>query len=67
MLDGIAHLWQNSPQWFCLACRHLLEKGVIRPVSAVRYFFREDNNNAIAVSPFLWEVRLSLLGLSPNL
>lgn len=56
MLDGVAQLWEHSPQWFCLVCKHLLEMGVLSPISAVHYFFREDNNNAIALSPFLWEV-----------
>lgn len=56
MLDGTAQLWQNSSQWFCLVCRHLLEIGVLRPTTLVHYFFRDDNNNAIALSPFLWEV-----------
>lgn len=58
MLDGVAQLWEHSPQWFCLVCKKLLEIGVLSPISAVRYFFREDNNNAIALSPFLWEVSL---------
>lgn len=57
MLDGAAQLWEHSPQWFCLVCKHLLEIGVLSPTSAVHYFFREDNNNAVALSPFLWEVR----------
>lgn len=56
MIDGTAQLWQNSSQWFCLVCRHLLESGVVEPATFVDYFFRDDNNNAIAVSPFLWEV-----------
>lgn len=56
MLDGTAQLWQNSSQWFCLVCRYLLEIGVILPTTVIHYFFRDDNNNAIAVSPFLWEV-----------
>lgn len=58
MLDGIAQLWQNSPQWFCLVCRHLLEMNVLIPSATIHYFFREDNNNDISVSPFLWEVGL---------
>lgn len=57
MLDGVAQLWEHSPQWFCLVCKHLLEIGVLSPKSVVYYVFREDNNNAIALSPFLWEVR----------
>lgn len=57
MLDGVAQLWEHSPQWFCLVCQHLLQIGVLSPTSAVHYFFREDNSNAIALSPFLWEVR----------
>lgn len=56
MLDGVAQLWEHSPQWFCLVCKHLLEIGVLSPKSVVYYVFREDNNNAIALSPFLWEV-----------
>ena len=57
MLDGVAQLWETSPQWFCLVCKHLLEIGVLSPTSVVHYVFREDNNNAIALSPFLWEVQ----------
>lgn len=57
MLDGVAQLWEHSPQWFCLVCKYLLEIGVLSPTSVVHYVFREDNNNAIALSPFLWEVR----------
>ena len=56
MLDGVAQLWEHSPQLFCLVCKHLLEIGVLSPISTVKYFLREDNNNAIALSPFLWEV-----------
>lgn len=59
MLDGTAQLWQNSSQWFCLVCRHLLEMGVLTPAAVLHYFFRDDNNNAIALSPFLWEVRVN--------
>ena len=56
ILDGVAQLWEHSPQWFCLVCKHLLEIGVLSPTSVVYYVFREDNSNAIALSPFLWEV-----------
>ncbi|CAM9524584.1 unnamed protein product, partial [Laminaria digitata] len=56
MLDGVAQLWEHSPQWFCLVCKYLLEIGVLSPTSVVHYVFRDDNNNAIALSPFLWEV-----------
>lgn len=58
ILDGVAQLWEHSPQWFCLVCKCLLEIGVLSPTSVVYYVFREDNNNAIALSPFLWEVRI---------
>ena len=58
ILDGVAQLWEHSPQWFCLVCKHLLEIGVLTPATVVYYVFREDNSNAIALSPFLWEVRL---------
>lgn len=68
MLDGVAQLWEHSPQWFCLVCQHLLQIGVLSPTSAVHYFFREDNNNAIALSPFLWEVRrIKSFWAKPNL
>lgn len=60
ILDGVAQLWEHSPQWFCLVCKHLLEIGVLSPTTVVYYVFREDNSNAIALSPFLWEVRILL-------
>ena len=58
ILDGVAQLWEHSPQWFCLVCKHLLEIGVLSPSTVVYYVFREDNSNAIALSPFLWEVSI---------
>ncbi|CAM9346671.1 unnamed protein product, partial [Hapterophycus canaliculatus] len=42
ILDGVAQLWEHSPQWFCLVCKRLLEIGVLSPTSVVYYVFRED-------------------------
>ncbi|CAM9903195.1 unnamed protein product, partial [Ectocarpus fasciculatus] len=63
MLDGVAQLWEHSPQWFCLVCKYLLDIGVLSPTTVVYYVFREDNNNAIALSPFLWEVMSKAISL----
>ncbi|CAM9489980.1 unnamed protein product [Scytosiphon promiscuus] len=63
ILDGVAQLWEHSPQWFCLVCKRLLEIGVLSPTSVIYYVFREDNSNAIALSPFLWEVMSRALSL----
>ncbi|CAN0138442.1 unnamed protein product [Ectocarpus sp. 12 AP-2014] len=63
MLDGVAQLWEHSPQWFCLVCKYLLDIGVLSPTTVVLYVFREDNNNAIALSPFLWEVMSKAISL----
>eukprot|EP00752_Nemacystus_decipiens_P006113 g5514.t1 len=63
ILDGVAQLWEHSPQWFCLVCKHLLEIGVLSPTTVVYYVFREDNSNAIALSPFLWEIMSRAISL----
>ncbi|CAN0507767.1 unnamed protein product, partial [Ectocarpus sp. 8 AP-2014] len=42
MLDGVAQLWEHSPQWFCLVCNYLLDIGVLSPTTVVYYVFRED-------------------------
>ncbi|CAM9566946.1 unnamed protein product [Discosporangium mesarthrocarpum] len=56
MLEGVAELWQHSPNWFCLVCRHLLRLGVVSPANVIRYFFKEDSINMIAYTPSLWEI-----------